>query len=281
MGDLERDTRLTSVPGDEGHYRITLCEDWKIWGPNGGYLAAIALRAVGLEANVQRPASFNAHFLSVAQFDEVDVTVTPVRRGRRSESFRVVMSQHGKPILEALARTAAEVPGLEHDVSVMPDVPAAESLRNFETLLADFDQEDKSKHAFWDNLERRPIDPERLRGQWKAGPPVCRGWYRLRPRDRFDEPFLDAARALLLVDTLTWPAACQPHAPDPAFMAPNLDVTTWFHAAAPEHAWLFAEVESSIASGGLMGTTGRIWSPTGLLVATGGAQLFCVPAPAE
>ena len=59
MGDLERDTRLV---GEKGRYTATLSRDWEIWGPNGGYLAAIALRAAGAEAAIQRPASFTGHF---------------------------------------------------------------------------------------------------------------------------------------------------------------------------------------------------------------------------
>jgi acyl-CoA thioesterase len=77
---------------------------------------------------------------------------------------------------------------------------------------------------------------------------------------------------------MSWPAACQPH-PDSAFIAPNLDVTAWFHAAAPESEWLFSEHESRLAAGGLMGTSGRVWSRDGRLLASGGAQLFCVPRP--
>jgi len=42
MGDFERETR---VEGGGGRYRAALSQDWEIWGPNGGYLAAIALRA--------------------------------------------------------------------------------------------------------------------------------------------------------------------------------------------------------------------------------------------
>ena len=77
---------------------------------------------------------------------------------------------------------------------------------------------------------------------------------------------------------MSWPAACQPH-PDAAFVAPNLDVTAWFHAAAPESEWLLADHECRVATGGLMGTTGRVWSHDRRLLASGGAQLFCVPAP--
>lgn len=42
MGDFEIDTALA---GGNGRYVAHLSEDWEIWGPNGGYLAAIALRA--------------------------------------------------------------------------------------------------------------------------------------------------------------------------------------------------------------------------------------------
>ena len=279
MGDLDRDTRLTQVDGREGHYRLQLCEDWNIWGPNGGCLACIALRAAGLEAKVLRPASFHAHFLSVARFEEVDVEVTPLRVGRRSESFRVSIRQGTKLIVEAMIRTAVEGPGLEHDVSRMPDVPGPAELRNLEELRKDFGMESENGHAFWMNLERRPTDPEAERGDWKPGLPEFVQWHRFRPRACFDDPFLDAGRALLLLDTLTWPAAVQPHAPDPQFTAPNLDVTAWFHNAVPEEEWLLADVAGEIAAGGLMGTSGRGWGPKGKLVASGGAQLFCVPNP--
>jgi hypothetical protein len=43
--------------------------DWEIWGPNGGYVAAIALRAAGAATHLRRPASFACHFLSVGEFD--------------------------------------------------------------------------------------------------------------------------------------------------------------------------------------------------------------------
>ena len=51
MGDLEHDTRLS---GADGRYTATISEDWRIWGPNGGYMAAVALRAAGMEAAIRR-----------------------------------------------------------------------------------------------------------------------------------------------------------------------------------------------------------------------------------
>jgi len=42
VGDFERDTR---VEGERGLYTATPSENWRIWGPMGGYAASIALRA--------------------------------------------------------------------------------------------------------------------------------------------------------------------------------------------------------------------------------------------
>jgi acyl-CoA thioesterase II len=270
VGDFEADTRLV---GGAGHYRAVLSPDWEIWGPNGGYLAAIALRAAGQEAHVPRPACFSAHFLAIARFGEVDVEVLALRRGRSTESFRVSLRQEGRPILEAMVRTAAAGPGLEHDATRAPELPEPEGLRSAEELRQ---PGQGAPFPFWQNLDARPVWPGRFTETPRAREPLWREWYRFRPRATFDDPFLDAGRMLLLIDTLSWPAACQPH-PEPAFRAPNLDVTAWFHRADPTGEWLLADHEGCVAEGGLMGTTARIWSRDGRLLASGGAQLFCVP----
>lgn len=275
MGDFELDTR---VEGEAGRYRAALSEDWRIWGPNGGYLATIALRAVGREARIARPASFHAHFLSVGRFAEVDLEVEAVRLGKRSESFRVRMLQDGKALLEGMVRTAAAGPGLEHDVAEMPQVPLPDGLRNVETILSELPPQGGPRFPFWQNLEGRPIWPERFAESPRPRPPLMREWYRFRPRDTFDDPWTDAGRYLVLIDTLTWPAAVQPHGREHGFTAPNLDVSAWFHRGAPDEAWLLADHTSEVAEAGLMGTHARIWAPDGKLLATGGAQLFCVRA---
>ncbi len=272
MGDLQEDTRLE---GGDGRYRASLSPDWEIWGPNGGYLAALALRAAGAEAAIPRPASFAGHFLAVGRFDAVDVSVEVIRRGKRSESLRVTVTQQERPLLEALVRTAADGPGLEHRFGEAPSVPAPETLQSMDELR----DPEWPIYPFWQNLDTRPLHPERFREPPQPRDPVHVEWFRYRPRATFDDPFVDAGRALLLIDTLSWPAACRPHQPDMEFIAPNLDVNVWFHDAAPEQEWLLADHECRVAAGGLMGTTGRVWSRDGRLLASGGAQLYCVPAP--
>jgi acyl-CoA thioesterase-2 len=277
MGDLEVDTRLEPVA--EGRYRAALSPDWEIWGPNGGYIASIALRAAGQLANVQRPAAFAGHFLSVARFDEVDVTVRVVRAGRRAESLHVSISQDARPVFEGLVRTAAEVPGLEHDVAEIPETKRPPDLEFIQDLLPP--DSPGTMHSFWNNFQVKPAWPERVsETERKAYAPIFREWIRMQPRATFDDPWLDAARSLLMIDTISWIAACQPH-PNSAFTAPNLDVTAWFHRAEPESEWLLTDSRCDIAEAGLMGTHARIWSETGRLLASGGAQLFCVPNPAS
>lgn len=272
MGDFERDTR---IEGSDGRYRASLSPAWEIWGPNGGYVASIAFRAAGAEARIPRPVSFTGHFLRVGRFEEVELAVEAVQQGRRSESIHVVMRQGGKALFQGVLRTAAEGAGLEHDVSVMPEVPGPEQLKTYADIFPD----DESPYPFWKNIETRIIDLERAseeQPRTRAYPPEWREWYRFVPRATFDDPFVDAARCLLMLDTLAWPAACQPH-PQAAFQGPNLDVTAWFHQPADGCEWLLADYQAPIAKGALMGATGRIWSRDGRLLASGGAQLLCVP----
>jgi len=251
---------------------VALSSDWDIWGPNGGYLAAIALRAAGAEAKIPRPATFAAHYLSVARFAPVEVEVTALRLGKRSESFRVTIWQEGKRILEALVRTAAETDALEHDVANAPRVPGPAELKSSDELW----KQDRPRFAFWQNLEQRPTDFD------PCDPPVPRdpehiAWYRFRPRATFDDAFTDAARSLLLIDTMIWPAAWRKHLPS-EYYAPNLDVVAWFHRSLPESEWLLCEARAPIAHRGLIGGTARVWSGDGRLVASGGEQLACVSA---
>ena len=211
----------------------------------------------------------------MGRFDEVEVEVEVLRSGRRSELVRATMRQDDRVLVETLLRTARAGPGLEHDVARMPEVPHYDTLPSVDELLPG----DAPRHAFWQNLERRYPAPSRVGPDRTKRPPDWLEWYRFRPRATFDDPWVDAARSLLLLDTLGWPAACGPH-PDGDFIAPSLDVTAWFHDAAPSSAWLLAELRSPVARDGLMGATGSIYAEDGRLLATGGSQMLCAPAPA-
>jgi acyl-CoA thioesterase II len=258
--------QATQLEGDGGSYSIELSRAWEIWGPNGGYLAALALRAASMCAEIAQPASFYCHFLRSPDFDRVELEVDALRQGRRSESFAVRMTQQDKPVLQALVRTAADAPGYEHQLPTMPSVPPPETLPEHTHL----------PFPFWHNIERRLVDGQTASGQQA----VVREWTRFRPVACFDDPFLDAARSLILLDTYGWPAAYRKYR-DRAMVAPNLDTSVWFHQPASHSEWLLIDHECPIGHRGLLGTNGRVWSADGLLLATGGSQLCCLPAPSD
>ncbi len=271
--DLEHATR---VAPEGGGYVAQLSKEWEIWGPNGGYLATIALRAAGMVAQIQRPASFYCHFLSPPAFDAVQLNVSVLKQGRRAESFAVEMTQQGKPILHALVKTAADAPGYSHQHPEAPDVPPPEALHTHVRRPS----RQHPAFSFWNNVERRPVDQgttDQPADQTLDRPPapVLRQWARYRPRACFEDPFLDAARALILLDTYGFPAAYQHHR-SWEYLAPNLDTSAWFHHFSPHCEWLLIDSECLVGDRGLMGVSGRVWDTEGRLLATGSAQLCCI-----
>lgn len=272
MGDLERDTRLS---GGEGRYTITLSGDWDIWGPNGGYMAAVALRAAGMEAKIKRPISIACHFLGVPRPEPVEVEVRAVQSGRRAESIHVVYSQNGRAMVQAIVRTAAESPGVEHNFLRMPEVPHHSELKSF----LDHWTGPVESVPFWDNLDSRIIFPERINENEDPIPADILEWYRYQPTATFDDPFVDAGRSVILMDTFAWPAGANPHPRNTRqYQGINLDVVTWFYEPAPDAEWPLCDYESPIATGGLVAGRGRVWSEDGRLVAMGGAQVLCISA---
>ena len=276
MGDLGVDTSVERV--EEGRYRAVLSADWEIWGPMGGYIASVALRAAGAESPFARPASFSCHYLGVAAFDAVEIEVTTLRSARTALSQRVEITQNGKRMLEATVWSVGDVDGLEHDVTVAPDVPHHRDLPTILELLTEEEKAEGPGFPFWNNLEAKPIAFSRG-PRTEATDPVFRDWQRFVPTSTFDDPWADACRSLVLVDVQSWPAASRAHAWGHGFYAPSLDLYVSFNDPQPESEWLLLDGHGPIARDGLMGWTGRLWSDDGHLVASGGGQLLCRRMP--
>lgn len=274
VGDFEADT---TVDGEDGRYRAMLSDGWELWGPAGGYVSAIALRAAGAHSRFRRPASYSCNYLAVAEFAPIEIAVSTIRAARRSEAIRVSLIQKDQPFLDATVWTIDEaMHGIEYDAAPMPEVAGPEGLVPWQER-----DEDNPYWRFWSNIEERPL--EMWEGSWwdrPPGPPVRESWCRFRPAATFDDPFLDAARSLLLIDTLGWPAAMMPLSSPPAFVAPTIELSVRFHRLAPAAEWLFSVVESPIATDALIGSTARVWAQDGTLVASGGQQMLCRPVPA-
>jgi acyl-CoA thioesterase-2 len=162
------------------------------------------------------------------------------------------------------------VEGLEHDETAYPDVASPDDLADIRDLLP---EDAPRPFAFWDNFEVKPIDFE---VEWPPdGPRPARWqeWLRFIPTATFEDPWVDAARSVILVDLPSWPSAHRPHAwTQPPFTAPTLDLNVAFHRPTTGHDWLLCEGAAPLSTAGLFGWTARVWSPGGQLHSSGGGQ---------
>ena len=273
MADFAADTAVhrVGVDGDVTRLRAELSPAWEVWGPVGGYVAAIALRALAAGTELPRPASFHCNFLSVARFGAVDLEVATLRRGKRSHALRVAMTQQGQPILTATAWFVADgMAGLAHDHARAPDVPPPGALQSYAERADNY----ADWYPFWRSVEGRPV-------QWEEPhPPVWNTWMRLQDTPRPLDPVTEAGRLLLWLDMMMWNAADAPHPWPPPYLAPNLDLSASFHELAPGEEWLLCDAHAPVAREGIIGCRGHLWTEAGRLLASANATLFCRPNPA-
>ena len=275
---MEATAVVRDRPG--GRYRGLLDAEWFAWGPFGGYLAAIAMRAVGAESSLPRGATFSGVFLNAGGPGEVDVQVESLRQGKRAEALRVTIAQQGKQLFQALCwMVGDDLQGLSHDHAHMPPVLPPGNLRPYSELADDFD----TWFPFWRHIEGRPLqwyDPDSR----PPHNPRWQGWLRLHEVLPADDPSLQAARALMWMDMAVWNAAVQAHAWPMSHIAPTLDLTLQLHGALYEadvadQPWTLIDGVSPTSGHGVLGGSATLWSPRGALLATGTSQCMWRPVP--
>jgi acyl-CoA thioesterase len=270
MGDFAADTR---VEGGDRRYRSALPAEWAVWGPMGGTVAAIALRAIAAASALPRPASFACQFLAFGRFAPVEIEVKPLQVAKRAEAWGALVVQEGRPILSASAWFVdSALSGFEHEAAARPAVDGPDGVPGFQDRAENYAE----WYPFWRNVEGRPL---RWTDEPDAGDPIWHCWMRLLAPLPEDDPVLGAARALLWLDLMMWNAACARHVWPRRFIAPNLDLTAQFHADAPDAEWLLCDSAAPSAGAGLVGCNGRVWAPDGRLVASGTSHLLCRPNP--
>jgi acyl-CoA thioesterase len=125
---FDRDTALEHT--SDGGFRTRLDRGWWISrGPNGGYIAAILLRAaVQAVADGERaPRSLSVHYTAPPAEGEARLQARVERSGRSLSTVSVRMTQGSRLLALALAALSKPFGGPELDETRMPEVPPPET----------------------------------------------------------------------------------------------------------------------------------------------------------
>jgi acyl-CoA thioesterase len=225
-------------------------------GPNGGYLAAIVLRAMVNELGDpgREPRSLTCHYLRPPADGPVRVDVTVERSGRATSTLTARLSQDGRQCVLGVAAFGIDMPAPAAYAGAPPAVPAPEE-------LAPADHR-PSGLAIVGRFEVRPaLGAEMFAG---AGEAVTGGWL------RFAEPTATDAVALAMLADAWWPAPWvrlrEPVA------APTIDLTVHFRAPRAARALapgepVLAVFRSTTAADGFFEEDGEVWTRDGVLLA--------------
>jgi acyl-CoA thioesterase len=250
--------RATAVqPAGSGRWLATCDASWSTpRGPNGGYLAAIVLRAMMAEVAdpAREPRSLTLHYLRPPADGELAVEVVVERSGRSLSSVSARVSQGGRLCILALAALALERANVLDYAATPPAVPPPEAIEP--TPLRD------GAPSMVRHFEVRPaVGAAPFSG---AGEALTGGWL------RFAEPRpLDAAALAMYADA--WLPA--PFTRLTGFVgAPTIDLTVHFRAPAVAAAVaadepVLAVFRSSTSAGGFFEEDGELFSRAGVLLA--------------
>ncbi len=123
------DAETTLRPLGDGRYAVDVSDRWNIGdNPNGGYLTAIAIRALRDLGPHQDPMSVTTHFLRPGSGGQPgEVRTELVRQGRSVTTARATLTQGGKDRIEVVAAMGDLSGASGHDVDMTipapPDMP--------------------------------------------------------------------------------------------------------------------------------------------------------------
>lgn len=255
---FERDTTVTRR--DDAIFLATVDPAWSVVrGPNGGYLAAIVLRALTERVGeaTRAPRSLTVHFASPADVGMITIVTHLERVGRSLTSCTARVTQADRLVALAVAAFSSPRPGPEFCDLVPPDVPPPEQL----TPRPAPPEAPPIAHR-WDTrwaIGRPPVPGAPLAREAVAG-----GWIRLEEPQSLDAPAITAV-------TDAWLPPVFGRTDEP-LVVPTIDLTVHFRSALP-HAgiapdgFLVAVFRTSVAAEGFLDEDGEVWAPDGTLLA--------------
>ena len=260
MADFEQDTRVVHT---ESGWQTALSPDWQVVGPQGGYVAAIALRAMaGLVAPGFLPAALTAQYLTPATAGPAEVQPVLLRQGRRAAFTSATVRQNNKVELGAsasffqpgqgeilLALTPPALPPPEECVPMVLSSPAG------------------SRSLFHENYELR--FPESLAREPRSTDDFT-FWARYREPSWGDDRVVQAASLIPLLDMGVFAAS---YRAIPAFPgAVTLDLTAHWHNFPAVQYWIIIRGRYLHVGKGMLNGWTEGWAADGSLLATAAQQ---------
>lgn len=242
-----------------GAYRASMDTGWwVVRGPNGGYVAAVLLRALAAEAGDagRAPRSLTVHFAAPPAEGEVLIEVSVERSGRSLSTLSARMTQDGRLLALALAAFSAAWPGRHDFADLRPPEAGAPGDGAAPPRDGDMLPPIARRWEFRGALGGAPFSG--------AAEAVTGGWLRLaQPRQA--DAFVVAAM------TDAWFPAVFARLTEPAAL-PTVDLTIHFRAPLPPAGtdpagWTLARFSSRWAHEGFVEEDGELWSPDGVLLA--------------
>jgi acyl-CoA thioesterase len=267
--DTAFDDATVVEPLGGGAYAAEMNADWSAPnGPNGGYLAAVVLRAMGhaVADALRAPRSLTLHYLRPPAPGPAVVEVAVERAGRSLTSLSARMTQDGRLCVLALGAFSLDFPSVADYAEPAPAAPPPADV----APVAPHPLAPPIAHRF----EIRPALGNRpFSGSDEA---VTGGWLRLR------EPRPADALALALYTDAWLPAPwARLEAPNPA---PTIDLTIHFRhrlpiADADPAQPVLARFHSSTSAEGFAEEDGMLWSADGTLLAQSRQLALLRPLP--
>lgn len=257
---FDRDTAVESVR--EGGFEGRIDRGWWIHrGPNGGYVAAILLRALtrSVSDSERHARSFTLHFTAPPSEGPVRIETRLERAGRSLTTASGRMWQGERLCAVGIAAFSRPRPGPEFQDRAMPEVPPPERAEPLQGV-------GPHRLPIRDRYEQRSVI-EPATGQ-RSGVARSGGWIRLTEPRVADAPLIAAF-------TDSWPPAVR-HRLERSEWAvrgvPTIDLTVHFRVglplarAKPEdfHLAIFC---TTVSREGFLEEDGEIWSASGVLLA--------------
>jgi acyl-CoA thioesterase len=254
-------TRVSHVMGDV--YRGEVQRGWDIFGAaNGGYLMAIAARAMATVAERPHPVTVTAHYLNPAPPGPVTIGSDVLKAGKRFTTVQARLNDPDRSLaaLQGTFGTLEPSSALRRFEDGPPDLPPPDDCIAIEPA-------EQFPPPFVGRVDLR-LHPDDVPQSNGPKEPRIRGWFRLR----HDEP-IDPFTLLVAVDA--FPPAVFNTDQTPGW-TPTLELTTHVRGVPHQQGWLACVFTTEFVTGGFLEEDGEVWDTTGRLLAQS-RQLALVP----